>query len=92
MEALSRMLSRATVGGYLSGFQVDLQNAAALEISHLFANNTLIMCDANRDQVLNLGRILVCFEAILGLKVNLQKSKLVVVGHVPHQEELANIQ
>lgn len=66
------MLSRATIGGYLSRFQVDLQNAAALEISHLFANITLIMCDADRDQLLNMGRILVCFEAILGLNINLQ--------------------
>jgi hypothetical protein len=49
------------------------------------------MCDANRDQILNLGHILVCFEAISGLKVNLWKSGLVVVGHVPHQKELADI-
>jgi hypothetical protein len=32
-----------------------------------------------------------CFEAILGLKVNLQKSKLVVEGEVPHKEELVDI-
>jgi hypothetical protein len=49
MEALSRMLSRAMVGGYLSGFQVDTQNATPLEISHLlFADDTLIMCDADQ--------------------------------------------
>jgi hypothetical protein len=73
MEALNRMLSRAMVGGYLSGFWVDLQNAAPLEISRLLANDFLIMCDANGDQILNLGHILLCFEAILGLKVNLWK-------------------
>jgi len=92
MEVLSRMLSRATIRGYLFGFRVDLQNAAALEISHLlFTEDTIVMCDANRDQILNLGHILVCFEAISGLKVNLWKSGLVVVGHVPHQKELADI-
>jgi hypothetical protein len=36
-----------------------------------------------------------CFEAILGLKVNLQKSELIVIGEVIgevlHKEELANI-
>jgi hypothetical protein len=31
-----------------------------------------------------------CFDAISGLKVNIQKSELVVVGEVPHQE-LADI-
>jgi hypothetical protein len=49
------------------------------------------MCDANNDQIYNLGHILLCFEAILGSKVNLQKSKLLAVGEVPHKEELADI-
>jgi hypothetical protein len=76
MEALSRMLSRATSGGYLSGFHVDLHNTTSLKISHLlFVDDTLIMCDANRDHILYLGHILLCFEAISGLKVNLRKSE-----------------
>jgi hypothetical protein len=63
-----------------------------LEISHLFfADDTLIMCDADRDQTLNLGHILLCFEALSSLKIILWKSELVAVGHVPHQEELVDI-
>jgi hypothetical protein len=69
---------------------VDIQNPASLKISHLFADDTLIMCDADCVQICNLGHILMCFKAISGLKVNLQKSRL-VVGEVPHQEELADI-
>jgi hypothetical protein len=73
IEALCRMLTRATIGGYLSGFQVDIHNATSLEISHLpFADDTLILCDVDRDQILNLGHILPCFEAISILKVNFQ--------------------
>lgn len=49
------------------------------------------MSDAYRDQILNLGHILLCLVAISHLKVNLRKSKLVAVGKVQHQEELANI-
>lgn len=78
MEALSRMLSRAIVVGYLSGFRVATQNATSLEISHLlFADDTLIIRDVDRDQIYNLSHILLCYEAILGLKVNLRKSELV---------------
>jgi hypothetical protein len=63
-----------------------------VEISHLlFADNALTMCDANSDQIYNLGHILQCFKAISGLKVNLRKSKLVAVGEVPYKEKLANI-
>jgi hypothetical protein len=76
----------------LSGFHVDLHNTTSLEISHLlFADDTLIMCDVDQDQILNLDHILLCFEAISGLKINLRKSKLVTVGHEPNQEELADI-
>jgi hypothetical protein len=92
MDALSRMLSRAMVGFFLSRFRVDSLNATPLEISHLlFADDTLIMCNATSDQIHNLGHILLCFEAILGLKVNLRKFELVAVGEVPLKEELAGI-
>lgn len=78
---LSRMLSRAMEGGFLSGFRVDNLNNSPLEISHLlFADDTLIMCDADVDQIHNLDHILLCSEAISGLKVNLKKSELVAVG------------
>jgi len=92
MDAFSRMLSRAMDGGFRSGFRVDSLNNSPLEISHLlFANDTLIICDADVDQINNLDHILLCFEAISGLKVDLQKSKFVTVEGVPHIEELANI-
>jgi len=87
IDALSRMLSRTMVGVYLAGFQVDIRNSAPLEISQLFANDTLIMCDADHDQIHNLGYILLCFEASSGLKVNLEKSKLLAL----HQEELVDL-
>jgi hypothetical protein len=40
-------------------------------------DDTLIMSDADVDQIHNLNHILLWFEAISGLKVNLQKSELV---------------
>lgn len=57
-----------------------------LEISHLFANDMLIMCDADQYRLHNVGHILLCFEAIFVLKVNLHKSELVAMEEVSHQE------
>jgi hypothetical protein len=92
MDAFNRMLSRAMVGGFISGFRVNNINTSSLEVSHLlFVDDTLIMCDANSEHIHNLDRILLCFEAMLGLKINLQKSKLAAVGEVPNIEELAGI-
>ncbi len=92
IDALSRMLSRVMVGGFLSGFQVDNLNNTPSEISHLlFANDTLITCGADNDQILNLDHIFLCFMAISGLKINLQKFQVAAVGAVPNIEELAGI-
>ena len=58
-----------------------------LQVSHLlFADDTLVMCDANIDQMLFLCLILSWFEIVLGLKINLDKSELVLVGVVPNFE------
>ena len=62
-----------------------------LQVTHLlFADDTLVMCDADIDQMLFLHLILSWFEIILGLKINLDKSKLVPMGVVPNFETLVD--
>jgi hypothetical protein len=74
----------------LAGFQVDNLGYNALSISHLFfANDTLTMCGADADQLWHLRGIFIWFQAISGLKINLSKSELVSVGHVPNVAVLA---
>lgn len=41
------------------------------------------------DQVGYLKCTLLCFEAVFGLKVNLDKSEMVLIGEVPNITELA---
>ena len=92
MEGLSRMLDMTIGAGMLSGFAVSRNANDPLLISHLlFADDTLIFCEADSDHIAHLRSILVWFEAISGLRVNLGKSELVQVGEVPFLEELADI-
>jgi hypothetical protein len=52
-------------------------------VSHsLFADDTLNFYEAYPEQIRYVCLILLCFEAVLGLKVNLGKSELVAVGEV----------
>jgi hypothetical protein len=92
MEALSRMLDKATKGGFISGFSVGNSAGNILTISHLlFADDTLIMCGAELDQLWYLQGVFIWFQAVSGLKINLSKSELVPVGNVPNVTALASI-
>ncbi|GFY83371.1 hypothetical protein Acr_03g0001450 [Actinidia rufa] len=46
----------------------------------MFADDTLIFCKANSGELACLREILLCFQAVFGLKINLEKSELIQVG------------
>jgi hypothetical protein len=61
-------------------------------VSHLlFADHTLIFCEPIADQFRDLRCLLLCFEAVLGLRINLSKSKIVPVDEVGDVDELDSI-
>ena len=62
MEAVDRMLDKVVHEGRLLGFSVGVpvSTRRSLMVSHLlFANDTLIFCDANIDQMLILRMVLI---------------------------------
>ena len=74
------------------GFHVGAVNSVGVHISHLlFADDTILFCDASRDQLLSIRLVLLCFQAFTGLKVNVGKSEIVPVGEVNNLDALANI-
>ena len=67
-------------------------DSVGVSISHLlFADNTILFCDASREQLLSTRLVLSCFQAFTGLKVNVRKSEIVPVGEVNNLDTLANI-
>ena len=90
MEVLSRLLKRTENGGFLCGFQAGSHRQGGVHISYLlFANDTNLFCDASREQLLYIRMVLIFFEAITGLKVNVSKSEIVPVGDVGNLNALA---
>ena len=58
-------------------------------MSHLlFTDDTLIFCDADLSQIAKLWDILLLFEAVSGLKINLGKSELVPVGELSNMGDM----
>ena len=65
-------------------------NEEGVQISHLlFVDDTLVFCQASQDQLTYLSRLLMWFEAISGLRINLEKSELILVGRVENIDDLA---
>jgi hypothetical protein len=90
MEALSRMVNATIEQGLLSGFFVGERASADLVVAHsLFADDMLIFYEACLEQLRYVRLILLCFEAVSGLKVNLGKSELVAIGEVGNIGNLA---
>ncbi|XP_011626699.1 uncharacterized protein LOC105421345 [Amborella trichopoda] len=71
-------VSRGLHQGNFVGFQVG---ANGLSVSHLqYADDTLIFCQANADQVSNIARFLNYCEVAMGLKVNFNKTSLIGIN------------
>lgn len=92
MDAMSRMIEAAVEESLLSGFGVGNESRSRLKVSHLlFANVTLIFSEANQEYIQSLRALLLCFEAVLGLRINLAKSEIVPVGFISNISGLTNM-
>jgi hypothetical protein len=84
------MIATVIDHGFISGFLVGASLSERVFISHLvFANDMLVFCGANLDQIRYIKALLVCFEVVSGL--NMAKSALVLVGNVVNLGVLAGV-
>ncbi|RVW56212.1 Transposon TX1 uncharacterized 149 kDa protein [Vitis vinifera] len=66
------------------------REGAEIRVSHLlFADDTLVFCEDSQEQLAFLSWLLLWFEAISGLRINLNKSEILPVGRVENAELLA---
>ena len=77
------MVKRMEGAGLLSGFRADGRRGRGECVSHLlFADDTILFCDAEVEQVLHVQLKLLGFQVVIGLKVNVTKSEIVPIGEV----------
>ncbi|WMV45909.1 hypothetical protein MTR67_039294, partial [Solanum verrucosum] len=90
MEGLNFMIRRARENGWIRGFCANRNMGNAMEISDLlYADDSLVFCEAEVTQIRHLRAILTIFECVSGLHVNWQKSCLYLVNQVPNMQILA---
>ena len=73
MEVLSRMLKRVEGASLIRGFKADGRYL-------LFADDAILFCDTEVEQILHVRMLLLCFQVVTGLKVNVLKSEMVPIG------------
>jgi len=91
MDTLSRLIIKAIKVGFLKGTHINDSRSEDILISHLlFADDTSMFCKLKISQLGYLRGILVLFQAMSGLKINLSISVLIPIGEVPELNSLAN--
>ena len=92
MEVFSKMMKRVEGAGLLRGFRADGRWGGGVCVSHLlFADDMILFCNADEEQILRIRMLLLCFQAVTGLKVNALKSEMVSIREVPNVHVLAKI-
>lgn len=77
-DAVSYILGRASSAGHISPVISDLIPSG---VSHLqYADDTIVLVENSDLCIANLKFLLLCFEALSGLKINLTKSEALVLG------------
>ena len=70
-----------------AGCKLRGRGGGEVTVSHLlFTDDTIIFCEARKEQLTNLSWILAWFKAASGLRINLAKSVLIPIGEVDELE------
>lgn len=76
MESFNNMDKYAKLNGWINGFEVAMDGQNSQEITHHYADDTLIFCDADVEQLRILRNILVLFEGASGLHIKGKRSHI----------------
>ncbi|KAL0458906.1 UNVERIFIED_CONTAM: hypothetical protein Slati_0517800 [Sesamum latifolium] len=80
-KAFSGLLQQEEWAGNIQGVSICRNGPAVFHF--LFANDTLISCQATKDAVLRIRAVLQILEVVSGLKMNLGKSVVVFSKNIP---------
>ncbi|XP_009608766.2 uncharacterized protein [Nicotiana tomentosiformis] len=88
MEGLGQMLQNDKRNGWIWGFSASNRDDSSLKITHLlYADDSLVFCEAKVEKLRHLRLILVVFEAVSELHVNWRKSMLFPIKEVPNIQQ-----
>ena len=78
VDVFTRMLMRAAKKNLISGLLPQSKPGGIISLQ--YADDTLLFLENNLEKAANLKWLLVCFEQLSGMKINYDKSDLLVLG------------
>ena len=86
VDILAEVLERAKTSGHISGVVGHLVPGGG--VTHLqYVDDTMIMVEGSELDIINLKFLLLCFEAMSGLKINFDKSEVVILGYSAEDQQ-----
>ncbi|KAE8781931.1 ABC transporter G family member 37 [Hordeum vulgare] len=80
VDALAGIFDKAKLAGHLQGVVGHLIPGGG--VTHLqYANDTMIMVEGSDSDIAHLKFLLLCFEEMSRIKINIDKSEVVVLGY-----------
>ncbi|XP_073363212.1 uncharacterized protein [Aegilops tauschii subsp. strangulata] len=86
VDALATILDRAKVAGHIHDVVPHLVGSGGVSMLQ-YANDTIIMMSDGPEDIANLNFLLLCFQQMPGLKINFDKSALMVMGYSPTESQ-----
>jgi hypothetical protein len=80
VDVLAEILEKAKISGHISGVVGHLIPGGGVTQLQ-YADDTMIMVEGSELDIVNLKFLLLCFETMSGLKINFDKSEVVVMGY-----------
>ena len=86
VDVLTKMLSKATSHGLISGLGAELIPDGVVSLQ--YADDTILFLENDINKAKNLKNILTCFELMSGMKINYDKSEMIPMNLEDYEEKM----
>ncbi|EMS59497.1 ABC transporter G family member 37 [Triticum urartu] len=86
VDSLASILDKAKDAGHIRGIVPHLVRGGGVSLLQ-YADDTIIMVEGSVQDIANLKFLLLCFQQMLGLTINFDKSEVMVLGFPPEEAQ-----
>lgn len=86
VDALATILDKAKAVDHIHGVVTHPVGGGGVSLLQ-YVDDTIIMVEGSKDDIINL-KFLLCFQQMSGLKINFDKSEVMILGYQPDEAQL----